>query len=302
MSTAAAAVILVARLLLLGSEGTETLSEHRARIPEGGTGLIRETLRIQGLPGGMNLYLSPQPQASPAGTDPEPPPLTVQLRAELWSDQDGARSGRPPDEVNIEEIPFNIGGKALVQVAEDPGTGNRLMLSLAEVQKEPAGPALPPPPEAVAPNPVWVRTEVYREQGGVRELVARNILRTLENREVSKEVGISRPIPGSPGEPPRLAQEWIRITVKPGTLSQGWMTVHARIEARALPSGEDGDEAMELSAESTRTTPPGVPFVLEMPLPRWPEGDDPESEEERNNPEEAIVVEITPFMPSAEGR
>jgi hypothetical protein len=178
------------------------------------------------------------------------------------------------------------------------------MLSLAEQEEKPA-PALPPDPGAAAPRPVWVRAEVYRDRDGVRELVARNILRTLEEREVSKEIGVSRPIPGPAGTPPRLAQEWIRVTVRPGTLSDGWMTVHARIEARALPSGEEGEEALILTAETNRTTPPGVPFILEMPLPRWPgEGaaESAETGEERNSQEEAIVVELVPFMPSAGGR
>ncbi len=279
----------------MGPEGTQTVSEHRARIPAGTTGLLRETLRERDLPGAVVLYLTPAPGASGGGSPGEEEPITLTLRSELWMDPAGAPSGAPPDELNIEAVELSGSGTALVQLAESAATGRRLLLSLATAGAEERGSGERFDPKA-PPEPVWFRVEAFRSGGEEREPVGQRMLKTLEGRPVSFGLSWKRPHIAPDARHPTYQEEGLKLTVRPHhPPSGGWMTVEVRLEA-SLASWDPGGEPISLSAESHRTVTLGIPFEisLEVPPPEVPD-------EDAKPAREAIIVQITPILPPGAG-
>jgi hypothetical protein len=299
VSAAAAVLVLVARLLIMGPEGTHMVSEHRARIPAGATGLLRETLHEEDLPGAVVLYLTPTltptPGAPEGGAAGEGGSVTLTLRSELWTDPAGAQSGTPPDELNIEAVGLSGSGTALVQLAESAATGRRLVLSLSTAAEEERGSAVRIDPKS-PPEPVWFQVEAFRSSRGARELVGQRILKTLEGRPVSFELSWKRPHFAPDALYPTYLEEGLKLTIRPyHPPSGGWMTVEARLDASVVPT-RFGGEPISLNAASHRTVTLGIPFEisLEVPPPEIPD-------EDAEAPKEAIIVQITPILPPGAG-
>jgi hypothetical protein len=287
-----ALVVLVAKLLLMGPEGTRPLAEHRARIPAGSTGLLLKTLQEPGLPGALRLLVTPAGGAgSEAGGGERPFALT--LRVEIWAEEAIWKAGRPPDEVNVEAVTVPSGGSALVQIAEDARGERRLMLSLAAPADDAEPPAALAPPRRPArpPREVALRVESFKVDGGGRLLLERQILRTVEGSPVSWET--IRRGPGTPG--PRgggSGEERLRLTVRPAALTDGWITLEARLEA--FLHGPGGGGAAEPAASSVRRTVAlGIPAEIEVEIPSPSAGDGGGPRMER------FVVEVTPYLPAA---
>ena len=237
MKAAGAAVFLVVRLLVLGPEGTVTLSEHRAHLLPGATGLIKENIQDSDFPATVHLYLTP----SYPNPGIEGPPIDVAIRSELWSKPGGARAGAPPDERNQDQMTIS-GGSGLVQIAVNSETGRRLVLSISAPAEEAPPPLLPMP--VANPVPVTFDVQLFRTQENVRNLISTRRLRTLEGRSVSWKNSLRRSI-SQPGERPVYVSEGVTLTLTPLVVSHGWISVEAKVTARVVDYSHDGSTGAE---------------------------------------------------------
>lgn len=293
MSSAAAAVYLLARLLLMSDDGTELLSEHRAMVPTGGTGLVRESLERDGFPGEIHIYLSPR-AAPDAGADTgERPSLRVDLRVALWERAAEAAAGRSPRETSQETLEISPGGSALVQLAEDAPRGRRLMLSLSS-PPEPRGAARPAPALPPQPGPIGFRIEAYRGIRGARELLEQHLLLTVERRPVTWESRWKQPIAGSEGQGVAYRDEGLTLRLLPVITRSGWISVEARLSAVLYAT--DLAEPLTPSSQVTRTVPLGIPFEISLDLPPERGGDGGGQGDAEESP--SIVIQVTPYRPA----
>jgi hypothetical protein len=302
MDTVAPAIFLLVRLLLMSPEGTELLSEHRARVPRGGTGLVRETLSLPGMPGAVHVYLKPGPPA-PAGSAGTSPPegdapagLPVALRVELWEHASEALTGTRPLETNEEAVVLTSGGSALVQVAEDPLSDLRLVLSLSS-PPEPVVINVPGPEPPAAPGRIAFRVEASRSTPGLREILETHQLMTLERSPISWESRWRNPVPRESGERPVYREERFSLRMLPIVTDSGWISVEAVLSVTLYPPDED--EPLNLSSRVTRTVPMGIPFEISLDLPPDISEADGSGDGGAEEPV-SIVLEITPYRPGIE--
>lgn len=288
MKEASAVVFLVARLLIFGPEGTQTVSEHRAHVPLGATGLLTDSLDEPGLPGTVALYLTPALGVPDA--EGEPPPVEVSVRSDLWTHAAEARNGGPPDERNSDHLLLGAGSK-LLQIAESAVTGRRLMLSLSAPVDQPPAPL----PNAVPKNPVQVSfvVEAYRSEGTEREMLSGQTLRTLEGSPVAWEYGWKKPadVTGRPV----YVDESVTLTLTPLSRSEGWISVEARLEARVQQAG--GGEPVQIVSTATRTVALGVPFEISLATPAAEPRPSSETEPDKEPEPVSLLVQITPYLP-----
>lgn len=284
-------LLLLARLLILGADGTHALSEHRARIPAGATGLLRETLHETNLPGAVALHVTPRPRPDPSPSVTEPQGIFLSLREELWGDARAEAAGRPADEINSETVELIAGASTLVQLAEDAAAGRRLILSLRMLPAEAEEPAFPAPPSAREVREVAFRVDAYRDVAGARDLLSTHLLRTLEGLPVSCQSSwraLRAAGDGSPGPP----EEVLSLTLRPLSHQEGWISVEAALIARLLPP-PGGTEPILLNTTATRTVAMGLPFEFALPLPPGSAAN-----VSPPTPGETFVVQITPYVPS----
>jgi hypothetical protein len=289
------AVILVARLLMMGPEGTSLLSEQRAGVPAGATGLLRETPGQPGLPGSLQIYMTPLPLPAPGAGDAGPAPLRVRLRSEIWSDPRGIGSGRPADEINMEDLTLQPGNAALVQLAEDAEGGRRLMLSLALAPPDATVPDLPA--RLSSPQEISMVVEAYRDRGGARELLERQVLRTLAGREVTWQTSWKRDVAPEGGGAVVHREEGLKLVVKPMAPEGGWISLEAVLEATVLPDSGDG-EPRTIRSSVARSVTAGIPIELSLATSA---ADSPPAGKEA--PRDSYLVVITPYVqaPSLSG-
>src|SRR6266850_905118 len=187
MESLGPALLLLARLIVMGPEGTHALSEHRARIPAGATGLLKETLHEPNFPGSLALHVTSKSQTARGRSVEEAKGAILILRVELWSDSRSEAAGRPPDEIDTETVELEPGVSRLVQIAEDAETGRRLFVSLRTLSAEEDKPAAQSPEASSDTREVAFRVDAYRDRGGARELLSTHVLRTLVGLPVSCE-------------------------------------------------------------------------------------------------------------------
>ncbi|MBI3450728.1 MAG: hypothetical protein HY049_17665 [Acidobacteria bacterium] len=298
MEATGTTILLLARLLLTGPDGMHALSEHRARIPLGATGLLRETVREPGLPGAFAVSVTPRERRAPGKDDPGVARISMSLRVELWADAAAESSGKAADEVNLEEVELEAGSSHLVQVAEDSAGDRRLLLSLRLLRPDEETPAGAPLPSHL--REVAFRVDAYREAGGIRELLSTHALRTLEGLPVSCQSSWTAPREASASGPSRPEEE-ISLTLRPMTPQAGWISVDATFSARLLPL-QDSKEPRLVDASFTRTVSLGIPFELSFPLRVVTPEDDPNAPARPQGAGgDAFVVQITPYLPAAVG-
>jgi hypothetical protein len=256
MRAAGAAIFLVARLLVMGPEGTETLSEHKAHIMPGATGLIKESIRDPEFPATVHLYLTP----SRSGSSDSEPAIDVAIRSELWSAAGSARAGVPPDERNHDQMSIS-GGSALVQIAVNSESRRRLVLSISAPAK--AAPAILAPKPASNPVPVIFDVQLFRTQESLREPVSTQRLRTLEGRAVSWKNSWRRPV-NAPGERLAYVNEGVTLTLKPLQVSDGWVSIEATVTAQVIQDEVSGARPRDISSTTSRTMTYGIPFELSL--------------------------------------
>jgi hypothetical protein len=308
MDTAAPAIFLLARLLLMTDTGTELLSEHRARLPHGATGLVREEPGIEGLPGAVHVLLSPSRVSGQAdleptdpGGEPAGPSLRVGLEVRLWDSAADAAAGRRPREINIESAEIEEGGSALIQIAEDAVRGQRLILSLS-APVDGAPPRAPPVGPFPAPGRIGFSIEAYRGTASARELLEKHLLMTLERSPVSWESRWQIPIPRADGKGLAYRDEGVTLRLLPLVTDSGWITVEAELSALLYARGES--EPLRLSSTVSRTIALGIPFEISLALPGEEGGEgggddraDDATSADRERP--SIIVEVTPYRPGS---
>jgi hypothetical protein len=288
MDATAAAILLAARILVLGPDGTRLVSEHKAGIPPGATGLIRETLHEPGFPSAIHAYITPlKPETSLSGNE-TPAPLRLRIRAEIWADARASESGSRPDEVNLEDVEIPPSGSALIQLSEDLNADRRLLLTLSVAPEPDRQPAVPPAISARPPREVALRVETFRDQGGARDLADQRLLMTLEGKAVAWELSRRNVLPSTgPADP---AETGVSLALTPVSVDGGWITVEVgfRVRLRPVPPAT---EPLSSESKTLRKVPLGIPFEVALPSPssRNPEGEE--------KPETYVVV-VTPFLPA----
>jgi len=295
MKEASAVVFLVARLLILGSEGTQTLSEHHARVPLGGTGVLTDSLDEAGLPGALALYLTPS--LGVPDEEGAPAPVEVSVRSDLWTHAAEARHGGPPDERNTDHVVLGS-GSSLLQIAESGVTGRRLMLSLSAPSDHAPPPAAPSAPRNA--TQISFVVEAYKSTGTERELLGEQTLRALEGSPVVWEYGWKKP--AEVAGRPLYVDEGVTLTLTPLSRSEGWISVEARLVARVQES--EGAEPVDRVSTATRTVALGIPFEISVETPSAqpaaPEtdGEGPESTAGKKSADPvSFLVQITPYLP-----
>lgn len=301
MNAAAANVFLLARILMMSADGTTLLSEHRALVPEGGTGILMENLDIEGFPGSVQIQMSPAkileapvPEGSagaqePAGTEA---PVRVGLRVDLWESAADAAAGRAPRETNLESLDLLPGISGLMQLAEDTGRGRRLVLSLSWLLEPDTAPLVPEPIPA-QPARINFRLEVYRGADKARELLESHHLMGLERNPVTWETRWKRPLPRDDGQGLAYRDEGLTLRLLPVLTRSGWISVEASISALLYSEGDA--EPLRLSSSATRTVPLGIPFEVSLDLPAEGGGVEPEGAEPPMR--SSFIVEVTPYRP-----
>ena len=299
MDATGTTIFLLARLLLAGPGGMHALSEHRAHIPIGATGLLRETMHEPGMPGSLAVSVTPRQRAATGKEDPEAVRTSLSLRVELWTEAAAQLSGKAADEVNLEEVEIENGTTRLVQIAEDAGTERRLLLSLRLLGPDEETSAGVPVPSHL--REVAFRVDAYRESEGVRELLSTHALRTIEGMPVSCQSSWSGPKEVSSGGSDHPEEE-ISLTLRPMAPQGGWISVEATFSARLLPL-PDSKAPRVVDASFTRTVSLGIPFELSFPLKVAAPEDDPKTgPRPQNAGGELFVVQITPYLTTpAEG-
>ncbi len=302
MNAAAANVFLLARILLMSADGTALLSEHRALVPEGGTGLLMENLDLEGLPGSVQIQMSPAkileapaPEGSAGAQEPaaiDEAPVRVSLRVDLWESAADAAAGRPPSETNLESLDLTPGISGLTQLAEDPGRGRRLVLSLSWLLEPDTA---PPRPEPIPAQPARIdfRLEVYRGTEKARELLESHHLMALERTPVTWETRWKRPLPRDDGRGLAYRDEGLTLRLLPVLTRAGWISVEASLSALLYSEGDA--EPLRLSSSATRTGPLGIPFEISLDLPAEGGGVAPEAAGPAGR--SSFIVEVTPYRP-----
>jgi hypothetical protein len=292
MESLGPALLLLARLIVMGPEGTHLISEYRARIPTGSAGLIKESLHEPNFPSSLAIHVTPSNPSLLSHPGEETGKTLLVLKVELWSDAGAERAGRPADEIDTETVELEAEVSRLVQIAEDAGAGRRLLLSLRTLSAddEPSVAAVPVPRSN--PREVSFRVDAYRDRGGARELLSTHALRTLEGLPVScqsswKALAASGAI--APGPP----DEELSLTLRPMLPQDGWISVEAALTARLLPRGV-GTEPVLLNSSATRTVALGLPFEISVEVP----GSSDSSSSPQEQPKEIFVVQITPYLSS----
>jgi len=285
------ALVLLAKLLLMEPGGTRVLSEYRASIPTGGSGLIRDALHEERFPGAFSVSITPRAiettAATDAGVQDAPKGWVLLLRSELWDEATRRSQGRPPDETNVETVELSPGVSRLVQLAEDLETSRRLVLSL----NTPSPDEVRAPAAAeIAPREIAFRVDAFRDRAGVRDLVSTHILRTLTGRPVSCESSRREVGPGS--QDGKAPSEDLLLTLVPGSPQGGWITVEADLSAKLLPAAEGGEPQL-LNSKASRTVSLGLPFEVSVAVPPS-QGAPPQDGPARP---ESYVVQITPYIP-----
>jgi len=291
MDALTSVVVLVARLFILEPEGTRPVAEHRATIPSGVTGILRETMHEVNLPAAIALHLTPKPSAAKKPGQAEASSCFVSLRSELWANAASAAAGAAPDEVNTEALEIPAAGSVLVQIAEDAAGARRLMLSLriAPPGEEARASALPAPPSS--PIEVAFRVDAYSDRGGIRDLLATHVLRTLAGLPVSCHSSYRMPAVGAAAGAD-VPQEEVTLTLRPSRPADGWINVEAALSATIAP-GSGGDPPASRGTETTRLVPLGIPFEISLSIPTAarPPLDSAQTRE-------TYVVQVTPYLPS----
>ena len=97
MESLGPAILILARLIVMGPDGTHLLSEHRASIPAGATGLLKETLHELNFPSTLALHVTPKTPTTSSPAGPEIVGQVLLLRVELWSDAGAEAAGKDCD-------------------------------------------------------------------------------------------------------------------------------------------------------------------------------------------------------------
>lgn len=290
MDVTAAAVLLAARILVLEPDGTRLVSEHRAGIPPGATGLIKETLHEPGFPSTIHVYITPVIGQAASREGETPPPLQLRIRAEIWADARAAQSGSRPDEVNLEDVEIPPAGSALTQLAEDESADRRLLLSLSVAQEADRKPSALPPASVRPPREVALRVETFRDQGGVRDLADQRLLMTLEGKPVAWEL-TRRNVPPAAADLKEAAEAGVSLSLTPVSVEAGWISVEVSFRIRLLPV-PPATQPESSESKTLRKVPLGIPFEVALPSPAA------RSAAEGGEKAETYVVVVTPFLPA----